>query len=287
MARPRRRARRPGSSGRRRRRRPGPRSAPSRTTRSWRSRRLAGSIGFASWWGKVPSSSKYIGTSSTSPSGSRPKTAGAVWPAMPLPASTTTLSAAVAGHRHERDQVLGVGLEQVERAHRAGVRDRGSGGEHEVADLVEPGLQPERHGVGPAQLDAVVLGRVVARREHRAGHAEVAGGEVEHVGRGQPDHHDVGAGLGGAGRERRGQPGRARPHVVADDDGGGAGHLGVRPPGRAGQRLVDLLRRQPPDVVRLEDGAHGLAIWHGREPRTCVLSLDLWMGGVASGTTRM
>ena len=69
-----------------------PRSACSATTRCCRSTRLASSIGLASWFGKVPSSSKYIGTSSTRSSPRRPNTAGAVWPAMPLPASTTTLS---------------------------------------------------------------------------------------------------------------------------------------------------------------------------------------------------
>lgn len=44
--------------------------------------------GLASWFGKVPSSSKYIGTTS---SGRPSKTVGTVWPPMPLPASTTTL----------------------------------------------------------------------------------------------------------------------------------------------------------------------------------------------------
>ena len=50
----------------------------------------------------------------------------------------------------------------------------------------------------------------------------------------------------------------------------GPGHLDVRPAGRARQRLVDLLRRQPPDVVRLEDGADGVWIRHGGEPRCAV-----------------
>ena len=64
-----------------------------------------------------------------------------------------------------------------------------------------------------------------------------------------------------------GEPGRARSHVVADDDRGGPGDLGVRPAGRARQRLVDLLRHQPADVVGLEDGPDGVGIGHGREPR--------------------
>lgn len=52
-----------------------------------------GSSGLASWLGKVPSSSKYMGTTST---GSGSKTLGTVWPAMPLPASTTTFSGRMA-----------------------------------------------------------------------------------------------------------------------------------------------------------------------------------------------
>ncbi len=45
--------------------------------------------GLASWFGKLPSSSKYSGTSST---GRAPNTAGTVCPPMPFPASTATFS---------------------------------------------------------------------------------------------------------------------------------------------------------------------------------------------------
>ena len=55
-----------------------PMSAPSATTRAWRSRRFSGSIGLASWFGKVPSSSKYIGTTSACSLPRASKTAGAV-----------------------------------------------------------------------------------------------------------------------------------------------------------------------------------------------------------------
>ena len=71
-----------------------PRSAPCSTTAACRSRRFSGSSGLASWFGKLPSSSKYSGTSSIgrgSRPAARPSTAGTVWPAIPLPASTTTL----------------------------------------------------------------------------------------------------------------------------------------------------------------------------------------------------
>lgn len=49
---------------------------------------VLGVEGLASWLGKVPSSSKYIGITV---SGSPARTVGTVWPPMPLPASTTTL----------------------------------------------------------------------------------------------------------------------------------------------------------------------------------------------------
>ena len=66
-----------------------PMSAPSSRTFACRSAVLAGSIGLASWFGKLPSSSKYMSVVS---SGSPAKTAGTVCPPMPLPASTTTFS---------------------------------------------------------------------------------------------------------------------------------------------------------------------------------------------------
>src|SRR5699024_7360038 len=72
-----------------------PRSASSAMTAVCRSIRFAGSSGFASWLGKVPSSSKYSGTTSRPTSGSPasvPSTAGTVSPAIPLPASTITFS---------------------------------------------------------------------------------------------------------------------------------------------------------------------------------------------------
>ena len=71
-----------------------PMSAPCSTTALWRSRRFSGSSGFAGWFGNVPSSSKNRGVISSGSASrtSPPSTAGVVLPAMPLPASTTTLS---------------------------------------------------------------------------------------------------------------------------------------------------------------------------------------------------
>ena len=62
-----------------------------------------GSSGLASWFGKVPSSSKYIGTTSM---GRPSNTSGTVWPPMPLPASTTIFSGRMP---LQVDQVVQVG----------------------------------------------------------------------------------------------------------------------------------------------------------------------------------
>ena len=59
------------------------------------------------------------------------------------------------------------------------------------AHLAQAGVLPDRGGAGPAQLDPVVLRRVVAGGEHRAGQAEPAGGEVEQVGGAEPGVHHV------------------------------------------------------------------------------------------------
>ena len=69
-----------------------------------------GSSGLASWLGKVPSSSKYIGTRSR---GRPSKTVGTVWPPMPLPASTTTFSGRMRGQVDQGAQVRGVVRERV------------------------------------------------------------------------------------------------------------------------------------------------------------------------------
>ena len=158
-----------------------PMSAPCSRTAACRSTRLAGSSGLASWLGKEPSSSKYSGTISR---GSPERTTGTVCPPMPLPASTTTFS----GRMPERSTSpcrcaaypartslwvtsptpLGLAVVAVALG--------------PLADGGQPGVLPDRGGAGPAHLDAVVLRRVVAGGEHRAGHVQRAGGEVQQVG---------------------------------------------------------------------------------------------------------
>ena len=74
-------------------------------------RRFSGSIGFASWLGNVPSSSKYSGDDVAAAGWS--STAGAVCPAIPLPASTTTFSGRIAGQVDQLAEEVGVVGQQV------------------------------------------------------------------------------------------------------------------------------------------------------------------------------
>src|SRR5690606_33250928 len=126
----------------------------------------------------------------------------------------------------------------------------------------QAGVLAHRQRVGAAQLDAVVAGRVVAGGEHRAGTAELAGGEVELVGGGQADvHHIQALGQYAVGEGPR-QLGRRLAHVVADHDPGGA--LGPHQPGEGGADIgdeprVDLFAHHPADVISLDHGVHEFA----------------------------
>ena len=126
-------------------------------------------------------------------------------------------------------------------------------GDHGL-DLGQPGVLPDGQGAGPAQLHAVVLGRVVAGGEHRGRGVEAAGGEVAEVGGGLAEVDDVGAGHDRALGERRDQGRRRRPGVAADEHAGRAGerHEGVAD--AAGDRLVELVGIDPANVIGLEDG---------------------------------
>ena len=103
---------------------------------------------------------------------------------MPLAVSATTLSGPQHATVDERHDVLGEVVEQVAVL----ARCRGAAGAGpapaSIASAValisaSPVSSPTGRAPGQAQLDAVVLGRVVRRGEHRAGRVEAAGGEVE------------------------------------------------------------------------------------------------------------
>ena len=77
----------------------------------------------------------------------------------------------------------------------------------QFADLGEARVLSDGGGAGTAHLDAVVLGRVVRGREHRAGQVERARRVVQLVGRAQADLGHVGAAGGRAAREGPGEAG--------------------------------------------------------------------------------
>ena len=116
-----------------------------------------------------------------------------------------------------------------------------------------PVSMPTGLAPGAAQFDAVVLGRVVAGRDHRARDAEVAAAEVEHVGRAEARGQHVGALARRAPAERGGERGRGGAHVVDGQDRRGPGQLGERRADRLGHALVKLVRDDAPDVIGLDD----------------------------------
>ena len=105
---------------------------------------------------------------------------------MPLAVSATTRSGrSTDGSTNERTCVgeLGEQVPVLDPAGLLGPLDQAGG--DRLLDLDQPGRLADRRGRGPAHLDAVVLGRVVAGGEHRGGRVEQPGGEVDEVGRGE------------------------------------------------------------------------------------------------------
>ncbi len=125
-------------------------------------------------------------------------------------------------------------------------------------DLGQARVLADGRGARPAQLDAVVLGGVVAGGEHRRRRVEAARREVHEVGRDQPE-------------STTSAPARVAPSANAaasgSDDGRmsrptsterGAGERDERVPDPPGDVLVELVGVQPADVVGLEDRVESL-----------------------------
>ena len=129
-------------------------------------------------------------------------------------------------------------------------------------DVSEAGITTDRAGPGETKLYAVVLGRVVRRREHRPGEVEPSRREVEEVGRGQADVDHTEPDGEQAGAERAAELDARLANVTCDDD-----PLVGRPlrederaetdADRMDDAGVELVGNCAPDVVGLEDVVEG------------------------------
>ena len=167
-----------------------PTSAPTSRTRACRSRRFSGWIGSAGWFGNVPSSSpKRISRSN----GQAREHRGDDQPAHAVGGVGHDLERPQRAEVDERPHVVGEGARAGRgTASRRPGRRRGQRRPRPVALISrEPGVLADRPGAGQAELDAVVLGRVVRGGEHGARRVELAGGEVQQVGGGQAEVDDV------------------------------------------------------------------------------------------------
>ena len=141
---------------------------------------------------EVPSSS---GNRISTVKGSRSNTMGTTSPPMPLAVSATTLSGRSDADVDEGHDVVGPLVEQVllgpaslQGRQRLAQQLLGPG-----FDVGQAGVAPDRARPGQAELEAVVLRRVVRRREHGAGRVEMARREVQEVGGGHAEVDDVDA----------------------------------------------------------------------------------------------
>jgi hypothetical protein len=125
----------------------------------------------------------------------------------------------------------------------------------------QPGVLPYRSGAGEAELDAVVPGGVVRRREHRSRRVLRPGGEVHQIGRRQSEVDDVEPLVLHALGERTGQFDPGRAHVPGHEHTSGRAGAGtvVHEATERGTDLlaeggIELVGHNPPDVIGLEDG---------------------------------
>ncbi len=174
---------------------------------------------------------------------------------------------------HEAGQLVGVALKRVELLELPGgfaaeVEGRGKVTQacHEVGG--------DGACVFEAELDAVVLGGIVAGGELDTGEAGVARSEPQLVSGCEAEHDHVGAGDPGALRERQAEFLAHQAHVAAEDEFLGAGQFDETGTEYAGPFDIPFWRvtgHDSADVVGFEDlfAEHGLslAITVNRGPR--------------------
>ena len=169
---------------------------------------------------------------------------------------------AARGHRHKFAQVGGVLLQGVMLIDdsRFPLVPRHALEDH-AANLAQAGVRGHRGRTRAAELDAVVLRRVVRGGEHGARAALGAGDEVELVGGRQAQQGHVDPLAGGALGEDVCKRRRGRAHVVADSDAGlafPAQDVRERRASGADEVLVDGLADDAADVVRLDNALQRL-----------------------------
>ena len=138
---------------------------------------------------------------------------------------------------------------------------RAEAGQRAVAHVEEARVPADGKGAAADDLHPRVLLRVVRRGDGDAAvETERADGVVDHLRPDQPDVEDVGAAVGRA-LDRRGlHLRRHRPHVAPDRDPPRLELLDVGAADRVRALLVEFVRVDPADVVRLEH----LRIEHAR-----------------------
>ncbi len=132
----------------------------------------------------------------SSSKGNRSKILGTINPPMPLAVSAMTFRWHEDGLVDERHNVGGEVVEQIDGVPRGRVLRRAPDRHRRVSprrrlDLDETALDAHRASAGEAQLDAVVLSRVVRRGQHDSRCVELARREVEQVGGRQTEVHDI------------------------------------------------------------------------------------------------
>ena len=100
----------------------------------------------------------------------------------------------------------------------------------DLLDVFKTGVLPDGASAGEAELGAVVLSGVVRSGEHRPGRIELAGREVDQIGRGQAEVDDVDTLLEYTADEGLGQFGTGRAHVAADQNPRRVGETGETDP---------------------------------------------------------
>ena len=177
---------------------------------------------------------------------------------------------------------------------RAPVRSAGgaSGSVANRFDVGQAAVLADRGRTSPAELDAVVLRRIVGGGEHRTGQIERSRRVVEEVGRTETDVDHVEAlGLHARGKGIH-QLGPRRSHVSSDDDGGGAAIHATKKRGEADAEgaahfRIELIRVDAPDVVGLHDVVENGGRTGGRGANGCwrvVHSSTILRWSVAIGT---